>query len=358
MRCLLPSLALTASFCSLTTASVLPRQDTEYAGYLLSTFTDENPSVFWYLSSASDPLAFQPLNGGDPISDSTIGTGGVRDIFLTSNEDHTEFFVIATDLDINADGFSWDEATRRGSLALTIWKSTDLLEWSEPWLATYTSLVPSSELPETDIFSVESPQGGMAWAPSAIYNPSTATYDLFWASRLYDESDSGHTGNATLDRIRHATTTDFVTFSSPEDYVALDAENIPLIDQEFLYLGEEGHYARFLKDENVLHVYQETTTEGLFGSWSRSPSPDDSGYIVTRTFEGPAAFPDIQSPGKYYLLMDDYTEYIPFVTEDVASGIYEELAIEGSGLPRGLKHGNVFLVTGSEYEGLVERYGL
>ena len=46
-----------------------------------------------------------------------------------------EFFLIATDLDINADGFSWDEVTRRGSRGLVIWKSTDLVSWGEPWLA-------------------------------------------------------------------------------------------------------------------------------------------------------------------------------------------------------------------------------
>lgn len=205
---------------------------------------------------------------------------------------------------------------------------------------------------------IESPEAGMAWAPSVVYNATESQYYLFWASRLYAEDDTDHTGTASLDRIRYATTPDFSmgSFSKPADYVALDAENIPLIDQEFLYLGNEGHYARFLKDENVLHVYQETTTGGLFDEWTRTQPEGE--YIRTSVYEGPAAFPDVNVEGRYYLLMDNYEEYVPFVTEDVLSGEWEELSFDGTGLPRGLKHGNVFLLTESEYQAVIERYGV
>ena len=76
----------------------IPRQNQpgQYAGYLLSTFTDANPSVFWYLSSAEDPLAFKPLNGGNPVLQATVGTRAVRDIFLTASEERNEYFIIAT----------------------------------------------------------------------------------------------------------------------------------------------------------------------------------------------------------------------------------------------------------------------
>lgn len=112
MHSILPSLALalTALSLTLTRGSAIPHQSKSshnhetkpntsgYAGYLLSTFTDPNPSVFWYLSNTSDPLAFKPLNGGDPILESNVGTGAVRDIFLTSNKNRTEFYIVATGL--------------------------------------------------------------------------------------------------------------------------------------------------------------------------------------------------------------------------------------------------------------------
>lgn len=49
-------------------------------------------------------------------------------------------------------------------------------------------------------------------------------------------------GNATLDRIR------YTTLAPAKDYIVSD---VPLIDQGFQYLGELGHYARFLKSENL-----------------------------------------------------------------------------------------------------------
>ncbi|KAL5342173.1 hypothetical protein BJX70DRAFT_410856 [Aspergillus crustosus] len=350
----LRSLLAAASLLTLTTGAVLPGQDDPYVGYLLSTFTDVNPQVFWYLSNASNPLAFTALNGGNPVLESTVGTQAVRDIFLASNPEKSEYFVIATDLDINAAGFSWDEATRRGSRGLTIWRSDNLIDWSEPTLSI-----------------IEDPTAGMAWAPSVVYNTTESQYYLFWASRLYSPADPSHTGTASLDRIRYTTTKDFITFAPATDYLALDEENIPLIDQEFLPIkshsdedeqegeGEAGEsYIRFLKDETVLHVYQETSTTGLLGPWTRSPSPNNSGgYIATTVFEGPAAFPDISVPGRYYLLLDNYEQYVPFRTDDVLSGGWEEVDAAAVGFPEGLKHGNVVVLKRSEYEKVLERFG-
>jgi hypothetical protein len=98
MRLQLSLLSLTSLLPGGLSASFpVPRQSQpQYAGYLLSTFTDANPSVFWYISSAADPLAFKPLNGGNPVLKSTVGTRAVRDIFLTANEERSEYFVIAT----------------------------------------------------------------------------------------------------------------------------------------------------------------------------------------------------------------------------------------------------------------------
>ncbi|KAF9883377.1 hypothetical protein FE257_003544 [Aspergillus nanangensis] len=330
----LSSLFTLASTLTLASSRVLPRQDnSSYVGYLLSTFTDANPQVFWYLSDASDPLAFKPVDGGSAILESTVGTRAVRDVFLASNAARSEYFLLATDLDINADGFSWDQATRTGSRSLVIWKSSDLVDWSEPTLTI-----------------IEDDTAGMAWAPSAVWDDTEQQYYLFWASRLYDTSDTAHTGDATLDRIRYTTTTDFATFSPPADYVARDGE--PVIDQDFQYLGSPGAYARFIKDENVLQVYEETTTDGLLGEWTRLP-----GYIASDTqYEGAAAFADINTPGRYYVLLDNYEEYVPFQTDDIQAGSWEKS--DASQFPGGLKHGSVFLLTQEEYDAVVGTYGV
>lgn len=188
----------------------------------------------------------------------------------------------------------------------------------------------------------------MVWAPSAVWDDATEQYYVFWASRHYDASDAGHTGTANLDRIRYATTKDFVTFSAASDYAALPTT--PLIDQEFQYLGTPGSYVRFLKNETVNQVYQETTSDGLFGTWTRTP-----GYVRNESpLEGPASFADNLDPDTYHLLLDDYTEYVPFETSDILSPEWK--AADRSGFPTGLKHGSVTPLTQAEYDAVAAKY--
>ncbi|KAI0599090.1 family 43 glycoside hydrolase [Biscogniauxia sp. FL1348] len=321
-----------ASLVASTPAATIPRQASSYVGYLISTFTDANPQVQFHLSDGNSASSFTFLNGGNPVLTSTVGTKGVRDVFLVTNTARSEFHLIATDLDINASGFSWDEATRRGSRGIVVWKSTNLVDWSEPSLAI-----------------VEAETAGMTWAPSAVWDDETSQYHVFWSSRHYSASDTTHSGTATLDRIRHATTTDFASFSAADDYLAL--ADTPLIDQEFQYLGTPGSYARFLKNETVNQIYQETTMEGLFGSWTRA----SAGYVSDRSpLEGPAAFADNATPGLYHLLMDDYTQYVPYQTSDILSGSWQASSL--AGFPTGLKHGSVTPLAQEEYDALAAAY--
>jgi len=39
------------------------------------------------------------------------------------------------DLDVEAQGFSWDKVTRNGSRSIVVWTSANLLDWSEPVLS-------------------------------------------------------------------------------------------------------------------------------------------------------------------------------------------------------------------------------
>ncbi|KAM0563583.1 hypothetical protein ACHAPJ_001307 [Fusarium lateritium] len=324
--------ALSASLVDALPANDLStRQNSEYVGYLISTFSDPTPQVQWHLSNDNTASSFKFLNAGKPVLTSNVGTKGVRDIFLTTNSARSEYFVIATDLDINAAGFNWDVATRHGSRGLVIWSSKDLVNWSKPSLRT-----------------VESATAGMTWAPSAVWDDATKQYYVFWASRHYAASDPGHTGTANLDRIRYVTTKDFVTFSAPKDYLAL--KDTPLIDQEFQYLGQPGHFVRFLKNETVNQVYQETTTNGLFGTWKRIP-----GYVRPESpLEGPASFADIKTPGLYHLLLDDYTQYVPFQTSNILSPKWEKSNLPN--FPKGLKHGSVTPLTRKEYDAVAAKF--
>lgn len=72
------------------------RQATSHVGYLVSTFSDARPQVQQYLSNGNSASSFTFLNGGEPILASTVGTKGVRDIYLTTNDDRSRYYLIAT----------------------------------------------------------------------------------------------------------------------------------------------------------------------------------------------------------------------------------------------------------------------
>lgn len=72
------------------------RQEASHVGYLISTFSDARPQVQQYLSNGNSATSFTFLNGGEPILASTVGTKGVRDIYLTTNADRSQYYLIAT----------------------------------------------------------------------------------------------------------------------------------------------------------------------------------------------------------------------------------------------------------------------
>lgn len=81
-----------------------------YAGYLISTFSDVNPKVQLYLSDGNSPTKFYKLNQGKEVLASTVGTKGVRDIYLTSNDARTQWYMIATGMTLVE--YEWQEDCR------------------------------------------------------------------------------------------------------------------------------------------------------------------------------------------------------------------------------------------------------
>ncbi|RDW65134.1 glycoside hydrolase family 44 protein [Coleophoma cylindrospora] len=315
-----------------TGGGILRRQAPEFAGYLISTFSDAVPAVQFHLSNGNDAGSYAFSNQGQPVLNSTVGTKAVRDVFLTKTPDRSQWFIIGTDLDVKVAGFSWNRATRSGSRGIVVWKSSNLVDWSESTLVT-----------------VEDDTAGMVWAPSAVWDDASQQFYVFWSSRFYSASDTNHTGTGSLDRIRYARTKDFTTFTTPQDYIKL--ADTPLIDQEFQYLGTPGHFARFLKNETGSHVYQELTTEGLFGTWTRV-----AGFVRPEgSREGPACFADNVTPGLYHLLLDDYTEYLPYQSSNIDTHPNWQSS-NYTNYPRGLKHGSVTPLLASEIETFAARY--
>jgi hypothetical protein len=300
-------------------------------GYLAAYFKGVDENIFLSVSNGNTAYEFDALSGGNAYLTPSAqgGTGGVRDPYLVASPDRSNFWIIGTDL--NIDTTTWGDSVRTGSRKIYIWNSNDLVNWSADYLVT-----------------VEEETAGMVWAPSAAYDETTGRYNVFWSSQFFAQDDANHTGNPTTGQmIRYASTTDFKTFTAPQTY--LEGPNgISVIDQEFQHIQGDT-WVRFIKDANVQKVYEEVSTTGLFGQWTRVGGSD--AYVVNDVREGPASFQDNVDSSKYHLWLDDYSgngRYIPYETSDILAGGYVQS--NAPNFPDGLRHGAVIGLTQSEYE--------
>ncbi|ETS62421.1 hypothetical protein PaG_03034 [Moesziomyces aphidis] len=199
----------------------LLKRASDKVGYLFIHFYDDykepgvyttypaGEQVFGHLSNGNDALSYKALKGGAPLLTSTVGTKGVRDMYLVSKGDESQHYIIATDLNQTAvGGFSSPFLSR----SLVIWESegASLTKWKPSRLV---EVVP-------DTFR-------MAWAPEAIWLDDEQRFLVYWSSNKY--ADASHSGTPDYDKIYSSYTTDFVTFTDPEVFMDL-GNNVGVID--------------------------------------------------------------------------------------------------------------------------------
>ena len=312
-----------------------------YAGYLFSYFTGEGTAngeqVYFGLSQGNDPVRYRTLNGGNPVLTSALGTRGVRDPFIIRSPQGDRFYQIATDLRIYGNG-NWDAAQRTGSKSIVVWESTDLVNWSAPWLARVS--------PDT---------AGNTWAPEAYYDDSLGRYVVFWASKLYATNDPNHTGTS-YNRMMYATTSDFRTFSAAQVWVDKGYSTI-----DSTVIKHSGTYYRYTKDERSAAQ----SACGKFILAERSSTILNTNYTFLRECigqgsinqgEGPLVFKS-NTENRWYLFIDEYggRGYIPFSTTDLSTGQWS--MVSSYTMPGRPRHGTVLPVTQAEYDRLLQRWG-
>ncbi len=282
-----------------------------------------------YFAVSRDGFKWQNLNGGRPVLRSTLGEGGVRDPHIIRKHDGSGFFLIATDLYIygkwgeNKEG--WYRCQREGSRSIMIWESDDLVNWSEQRMV-----------------KVAPDDASCAWAPECIYDEKAGDYFVYWSSRC------GFDGFAKQ-RIYSAHTKDFREFSEPKLYIERD---FSVIDTTIL--PENGKYYRLTKDHDETSIFMEvgTETEGEFAELKDFTMKGKAGY------EGPTMY-RMNDGETWCMLLDAFATdggYQPFITKDLDSGIFTPQ--EGFKTPDPFRHGTVMPITASEYERLIEKYGI
>jgi hypothetical protein len=296
------------------------------SAYLMVHFTGESArGEQIYFSVSEDGLNWSELNNNEPVLVSKIGEKGVRDPSIVRSPDGTTFYLLATDLRI-ANRKGWGAARHQGSTSLIIWESTDLVNWSEPWMADVASAIPGA---------------GCAWAPEAIYDESTGDYFVYWSTLTYGKPEG---------RIYYARTKDFRSFTPPELYIERNGPG-GIIDTQIIEVeGQKHRYYRFSRDTQI-------TLDGahsLTGPWERIGDIAHLGY-TGRQVEGPALF-QFNQDQKWALLVDQPGQggYFPVVITDFSDPRgFKLLPVDAYSFGEGEKrHGGVLNITRRELAAL------
>ncbi|WP_298455826.1 glycoside hydrolase family 43 protein [uncultured Cellulomonas sp.] len=289
--------------------------------------------VYFSLSDGDDPCTWVRLNAGEPLLRSALGTTGIRDPYVVRGPDAC--YIVATDLRIyGGDGAGWDAWTRHGSRSVVVWRSTDLVTWSDPWQ-----------------LEVAPPEAGMAWAPEAVYDPDRGEFLLFWSSALYGPDDTEHRGEA-YSRVLAAWTPDFRRIGPPQ--VLID-RGTDVIDTTVLV--QDGTVHRVSKQEShgpdsdrVYHEVGPALLSGGYRAVARRIGADAYGKL-----EGPVLF-KAHHEDVWYLFLDQYERrpqgYVGFRTTDLAGGRWEPIPADRFLMPTDTKHGGVLPLQGDEWSRL------
>lgn len=301
----------------------------KYQGYLFVHFIGESKKGEQiYFSVSKDGLHWKDLNHGEPVIVSHVGEQGLRDPFILRNRIDGRFYIIATDLCINA-GKGWGVAQYSGSRNLMVMSSDNLKEWSEP------------EAIEVGVLGA-----GCVWAPEAVYDEKEGDYLTFWASMVKLEGDE-----EPKQRIYAARTKDFKQFSEPEVYI--ERKN-HVIDTTIV--ENQGVYYRFSKDETTKNIIADRSLDVGSKVFEELKVPEVNKLTGV---EGPLCFP-FYDRDEWCLMVDQFATdggYLPIVTKDMASGEFRVLNQSEYDMGETKKrHGSVLNITEEEYEALVRTF--
>ncbi|KAB8287179.1 1,4-beta-xylanase [Bifidobacterium ramosum] len=342
-------------------------------GYLLVHFIEDPEHyaerIYLDLSEGDNPERWHPLNGGNPILTSNLGTKGVRDPYLVRNPETGRVYIIATDLQVFAGGggsdggSDWYAFSHHGSTNLIIWYSDDLVHWSEPH-----TLDVSRRADDTHA------QLGMAWAPEALWVPdyypegseaehngSRGAFVLYWSSKLFADDNVEHKDDAVYDRVLWGATSDFT--NDTYEYGGL-----------FIDLGRDTIDTTMIQrvlPDGMIRTYRATKDNGpqTANIWLDSTDakrwwePGTEWHVIQQNIgvdwtpdhhaggvEGPALFAS-HSDDRVYLYVDVIPSigYRPMVSADPDRG-FDYLRSDDFYMRPHTKHGGVMSLTRAEYD--------
>lgn len=308
--------AALATLASAVPTSLQPRQST-YSDYLFVYFTGENTAngeqIYFSVSNNNNPGSWTRVGNGSPTLVSTVGARGVRDPSIIRSPDGSKFYIVATDLRVWERGWNvGDDYTTRGSKNIVVWETSNLRDWSGPFLR-----------------RVSPDNAGMTWAPDAIWDSSRSQYLVHWTSHIIGQGWF----------IMRSFTRDFVTFTPAEIWLRGAG-----MDATVKYDPATRKYYRISKN-GPGELLEQASSTSLDGPWTVDRQRIGQGLPAG---EGPLAFQDNQNPNRWHLFIDDYTRgrgYQPFETTNIAGANWSPSSVS---LNQAFRHGYVIGITAAE----------
>lgn len=285
-----------------------------------------------YFALSHDGYHWETVNNGNPVITADKGELGVRDIVITRTLDNS-FVIMGTDLALarNLDSKyhgNIRNAFTDGSKSIAMWKSDDLINWSDEILLQF-----------------DDNTLGCFWAPGIFFDEDSNKYLIHWSS-------SSKNDNYSELAIYYSLTSDFNTFTPPKLFCKKsDSE---LLDS--FICKSNGVYHFFVKSsDNPKAVIHETST-CLYGPYARDTFFDNQMDLIAnkKAYEAPMIF--TLSDKKTCLMLDFYgcekkedMGYVPFVMNSL-DNVRLNRSDERFTFPYKFKHGVVMEITENEYE--------
>ena len=287
-----------------------------------------------YFAKSKDGFNWEQVNGGNPILTATKGSTGCRDIeiirlkkggFVILTTDECIAYRYDENLNVN-----WKIVNSTGSKCLRMWKTEDLVNFSEEKLIHFGR----------DDF-------GCLWAPEIFYDEVRDEYLIHWGSTVAED-------NFTHMSIYCSTTKDFESFSEPKLFFTKDNE---ILDTHIVKI--EDTYHMFYKNAERPSMNMHATSKDLYGPYENDD--DFQAYMDTLgnpgCYEAPTTLtlPD----GRWCLMLDFFgcekekMGYVPFVSSKPGDSKLR-MCKESFSFPYGFKHGGIIEISDEEYERLVK----
>lgn len=296
------------------------------------TYGEEGEQVYFALSK--DGYNWKAVNNGEAVLVATKGDLGVRDITIARTKENS-FVIMATDLSLSKNEATKYEGSIRnafwnGSKSIAMWKSDDLVNWSDEIL-----------------LNLSDGTLGCLWAPGIYFDEPSDEFIVHWSSTNKEDDYAGLS-------IYYCKTKDFIHFTEPElFYKKADSETL---DSCICY--SNGVYHFFVKSADNPKAVIHETAPALLGPYVRDTDFDEQMNLIPdkHAYEAPTVFTTVD--GKTCLMMDYYgyeekekQGYVPFLMDSL-SKVELNRAEEKFNFPYGFKHGVVLEITDEEYKRL------